>query len=66
MPEQVCRSCGCSDSDGCLVSRHGRGELRPCRWVEEDRCCACAFPDIWVRERGPVHVRREQEATADD
>jgi hypothetical protein len=37
--ERRCRTCGCTDNDCCqCIAKTGR----PCYWVEEDLCSACA------------------------
>lgn len=63
MPAQrVCRGCGCTDEDGCLVrprglfAMFGDEELTGCSWVEADLCSGCRWPED--RERGPVVDRR--------
>lgn len=55
---RVCRGCGCTDEDGCLVlARSGvaKGQLREsytgCWWVADDLCSGCAYPQR--RVRGP-------------
>lgn len=63
---RVCRGCGCTDDDGCLVLSP-RSDLgsRPwgmeanatgCWWVEDDLCCGCAEPARLLR--GPVADHR--------
>lgn len=58
--EQVCRVCGCSFDNACLVDLTGyeefrgiRGPYPTCWWVEPDLCSGCAYG---ITVRGPVRV----------
>lgn len=52
---RVCRGCGCTDEDGCLVEigfAFGSAWIVGCSWVERDLCSGCKEPER--RVRGPV------------
>jgi hypothetical protein len=67
---QVCRGCGCTDDDGCLVdigSWFGQPWQVGCHWAEVDDergwlCSGCAEPAR--RVRGPVVDHRAPGAPA--
>ena len=44
-PTRVCRGCGCSDFDACVVTdappQAWNQPGQPCWWVDEDLCSAC-------------------------
>ncbi len=57
--EQVCRECGCTEDDGCLVD--GGFGVVACSWREPDLCDGCA---LGITIRGPVEDRRYGRSTA--
>lgn len=60
---RVCRGCGCTDEDGCLVEigfAFGQPWAAGCSWVEDDLCSGCAEPER--RVRGPVVDHRSAAA----
>lgn len=50
----ICRQCGCTDEDGCLVQGglFAGFDLVGCSWVEPALCSGCAQPIL--RVRGPM------------
>lgn len=52
----VCRGCGCTEADACLVQvgHHITG----CWWAEADLCIACKEPERKVN--GPLRDRRKR------
>ncbi len=60
MSQQVCRECGCTDEDSCLVD-DGLMGIVACSWHEPDLCDGCA---LGVTIRGPVEDRRLGRSTA--
>lgn len=55
---RVCRGCGCTDEDGCLVEDPSELDraYAGCHWVERDLCSGCKWPEH--RLSGPLRDRR--------
>ncbi len=51
--KRVCRVCGCTDDNACIVEG-GEGEdiISTCYWVEADLCSACAECTAPIRKGG--------------
>lgn len=52
---RVCRGCGCTDEDGCLVEVYSLWDgpwIETCHWVKDDLCSGCRAPEY--RLRGPL------------
>lgn len=59
--ERVCRVCGCTD-DNCIQCVRKTG--RPCHWVEEDLCSACAPAEADLVTPSPLVVAPADGFTA--
>jgi hypothetical protein len=54
--QQVCRVCGCTDSD-CAICIKKTG--KPCRWVEPDLCSACVTKP--KKKTKPIEVNKQRK-----
>ncbi len=52
----VCRECGCTDTDACVV--RVEGQTVTCWWVEEDLCYGCAEPASKIEGPNSDHRNR--------
>jgi len=62
---RVCRGCGCTEDDACLVQAGLLAEwpgLVACSWWEDDLCTGCASPAF--RQRGPLVDHRSSDRLA--